>query len=82
MSKKPQDSNPAQPSGKPAAQPATNNVVTLSRCVSEGCGKKTERDTFCNEHFHWFKAGLINTKGKRPKDFDKKYRQFLQKKAA
>lgn len=67
-------------SKKPQAGP--DNVVVLSRCITEGCGKKQERDAFCNEHFHWFKAGLITKKGAKAKDFDKKYRQYLAKKPA
>lgn len=58
------------------------NVVNLSRCASESCNRRTERDSFCLEHFDWFKAGLITKKGIKAKDFDKKYRQFLMKKAS
>ena len=62
-----------------------NNVAQLpSRCPVEGCGKKVERSAFCSEHFGWFKEGLINRQGQKPKDFDKKYQAWSmrQNKAA
>ena len=63
-----------------------DNVVALatSRCTAEGCKKGTERMTFCNEHYGWFKFGLIDKAGKRPSDFDKKFDAFMKhsKKAA
>ncbi len=51
-------------------------------CPTEGCKKPVERMHFCNEHFHWYKEGLINKKGMRPTDFDKKYQNYMRKKAA
>ena len=50
----------------------------------EACGKKPRRSVFCEEHFLWFKEGLVNRKGEKPKDFDKKHQAFLrrQKQAA
>jgi hypothetical protein len=63
-----------------------NNVVSLAdaRCQSEGCKAKAKRASFCDEHFEWFKAGLITKEGKPASDFDKKYQHFLsaKKKAA
>lgn len=61
-----------------------DNVITLAKCPVEACGKKAERMEFCNEHFMWFKEGLVNRKGEKPRDFDKKYQDFLRrnKKAA
>ena len=29
----------------------------------------------------WFKAGLVNRRGEKPSDFDKKYQAFLRKQA-
>lgn len=60
------------------------NVVSLSRCTAQGCNKKSDLLTFCNEHYDWFKFGLINKQGERPTDFDKKYIAFQrqQKKTA
>lgn len=62
-----------------------SNVVALpSTCCVEKCGKKGDRLNFCSEHYVWFKEGLINKKGERPTDFDKKYQDYLMrsKKAA
>ena len=52
-----------------------NNVISLSSslCKAEGCKSKSTRAEFCEEHFAWFKAGLINKSGERVPDFDKKY---------
>lgn len=63
----------------------SNNVVALpSTCCVEKCGKKGDRLNFCSEHYMWFKEGLVNKKGEKPTDFDKKYQDFLMrsKKAA
>lgn len=51
-------------------------VVSLSKCCAEGCTKKTDILTFCQEHYDWFKFGLITKTGKRPSDFDKKYTAY------
>lgn len=48
-------------------------------CSAEGCKKKSERLEFCNEHFLWFKAGLLKKDGSYPKDFDKKYVQYFKR---
>lgn len=63
---------------------ANNNVVSISatNCSVDKCGKKTERMGFCSEHFAWFKEGLINKKGERPSDFDKKYQAYVTRKKA
>ena len=66
-------------SPKPNLPP--QNVAELpSRCPV--CNKKASRINFCDEHFLWFKEGLINRQGEKPKDFDKKYQLFMRKKAA
>lgn len=52
------------------------------RCPVAECKKAVKRMHFCEEHFGWYKEGLINKKGEKPSDFDKKYQQFLRKKAA
>ena len=63
---------------------ANSNVVPLSSgtCTVEKCGKKSERMNFCAEHYTWFKEGLINKKGERPSDFDKKYQAYVSRKKA
>ena len=45
------------------------------------CEKKAKKMNFCEEHFMWFKQGLVNRRGEKPSDFDKKYRAFLRKEA-
>lgn len=59
-----------------------NNVVSLvaSKCTSEGCNKKPSKAGFCDEHYVWFKEGLITTEGYKAKDFDKKYHAFMSRK--
>ena len=47
----------------------------IERCPAENCGKKPKRMHFCQEHFEWFKEGLINRAGEKPSDFDKKYQK-------
>lgn len=63
---------------------ANTNVVALATgtCAVEKCGKKAERMNFCAEHYAWFKEGLINKKGERPSDFDKKYQAYMSRKKA
>jgi hypothetical protein len=61
---------------------APNNVVPLSKCKCEGCGKRSEKMDFCMEHYDWFKFGLVTKEGKRPTDFDKKWQAFRKHKAA
>ncbi len=53
-----------------------NNVVALTRCCTEGCSKRDTRASFCEEHFMWYKEGLITGEGHKAKDFDKKLQQF------
>lgn len=70
---------------KGAGGKSAENVVAMGgTCMVDKCGKKADRMGFCNEHYHWFKEGLITKKGVRPQDFDKKYQAFLmrQKKAS
>lgn len=63
-----------------------NNVVALgaTKCCYEDCKSKPQRASFCNEHFDWFKAGLITKEGMRASDFDKKHYHYemSKKKAA
>ena len=60
-----------------------NAAPTTTSCCVEKCTSKTEKMSFCKEHFVWFKEGLVNKKGQRPTDFDKKYQAYqMRKKAA
>ncbi len=58
-------------------KPSENNLTQLpTRCVAESCSQKSTRMSFCDEHFTWFKEGLVSRDGTRPSDFDKKYQAF------
>jgi hypothetical protein len=62
-----------------------DNVLGMpTNCCAEKCTKKSDRMNFCPEHYGWFKEGLLNKKGQKPSDFDKKFQAYLmkQKKAA
>ncbi len=48
-------------------------------CLCEGCKKKISRASFCEEHYIWFKEGLITIDGYKAKDFDKKYQGWLRR---
>lgn len=71
---------------KKAKSPKSNNVVSLPvRCLAEDCSQKPKRLSFCDEHFAWFKEGLLTRSGEKAKDFDKKHQSYqkrLLKKAA
>ncbi len=62
------------------------NVVSMAdyRCHADGCKAKSTKAGFCEEHFAWFKAGLITKEGVKAQDFEKKIYQYqaAQKKAA
>jgi hypothetical protein len=77
MSEEKKDKKPKEVTPAPAP---TSVAELVSRCPV--CKGKTHRAGFCNEHFMWFKEGLVNRKGEKPKDFDKKYQNFLRKQAA
>lgn len=76
---------PAQPKKKKHQEP--NNVVQINfnKCLMEDCNSKPKKLNFCDEHYAWYKFGVINKEGKKPKDFDKKllaFNKFQEKKAA
>lgn len=78
-------SSPKQKPEVKSPQQPKSNVIDLAsmRCKTEGCNKKSTRADFCEEHFEWFKAGLVNKEGKKVPDFDKKMMAFqAHKKAA
>ncbi len=55
-----------------------NNVVSIgsNKCVAEDCKSKPTKAGFCDEHFAWFKAGLITKEGVKAQDFEKKFYQY------
>lgn len=78
-----QKPNKSEKQEKQLKGPKLDNVVAMpTRCPVESCGKRAEKSDFCAEHFVWFKEGLINRQGEKPKDFDKKFQAFMRKKAA
>jgi hypothetical protein len=84
--KKDQPGSPA-PNPKPKGNlsgGATVIDMASMRCKADGCNKKSSRADFCEEHFEWFKMGLITKEGKRAADFEKKFQQHInhQKKSA
>ena len=79
--------NNKQPNSNPKVQTQVpGKVISMDdyRCHAEGCKSKSTKAGFCDEHFAWFKAGLITKEGAKAQDFEKKYYQFMasQKKAA
>ena len=51
-------------------------VAGIEHCKCEGCKKPEAKFTFCNEHYEWFKFGLIAKSGKKVLDFEKKWGHF------
>jgi hypothetical protein len=59
--------------------PSTTAVAAItSRCKADGCKAGSQKMDFCEEHFTWFKFGLVDKHGHRPIDFDKKYAAFVK----
>ncbi len=50
-----------------------------SHCKSESCKKAPDKFGFCMDHYEWYMAGVIRGDGKKPIDFEQKFRQFQQK---
>lgn len=46
-------------------------------CKASGCRKSDAQFGFCAEHFDHFKFGLINRKGKKVPDYDKKFDHYV-----
>jgi len=60
-------------------QGAGGNVVAMpAKCKAENCSHKDKRYGFCEEHYMWYKEGLITKDGIKVIDFDKKM-QGLQR---
>lgn len=83
MSEKKQSAPVTHKPPPPEKQNLPNNVVSISSvlCKSEGCKKKHTKASFCDEHYEWFKMGLITLEGYKAKDYDKKYSEYLRRKA-
>ena len=77
------DKKPTKNTPAPDKQmPGVVIPLTSSKCTAEGCKSKPARAGFCEEHYTWFKEGLITLEGYKAKDFDKKYHAWMRRKAA
>lgn len=66
---------------EPKAEGTMAPVSNLpTACKAQGCKKKSDKLDFCNEHYDWFKFGLITREGAKPIDFDKKYQSYMKHK--
>ncbi len=63
-----------------ATGPAKKVVALPTKCKAEGCKSGISKLEFCDEHYAWFKWGLVNKEGKRPIDFDKKHQAYMKHK--
>jgi len=78
-----ENKKPTKPEGTKSTTTVTpSNVIQLSahKCLADGCKSKPSLAGFCNEHYAWFKEGLITKEGHKAKDFDKKYFAFSSRK--
>jgi hypothetical protein len=78
---KPKKTPEAKSQDKREPQPVQNNVIKMfsDQCSAEGCTKKSSRAGFCDEHYLWFKEGLITIQGRKAKDFERKIERFMEK---
>lgn len=66
---------------KKEQQQAGPKVMDMPRkCKGEACSKKDSRFGFCDEHYMWYKEGLINKHGQKVLDFDKKMQALERRK--
>lgn len=79
MAQKLKHQDPKAPQAGPAAGGApVSNLPTA--CKADGCKKKSSKMDFCDEHYDWFKFGLITREGSKPIDFDKKMQSYMKHK--
>ena len=57
----------------------TSIMKLPTQCSAQACQTKIDRLVFCKTHFGWYKEGLLNKHGRKPKDFDKKYQDYLNR---
>lgn len=70
------------PKKNPAPQQGAKVVqLKADGCIAEGCKLQPKRAGFCDEHYTWFKEGLVTKDGRRPIDFEKKFYNFQQRRA-
>lgn len=77
------DKKPTKNAPAPEKQmPGQVVALKAEKCPAEGCKHKPDKAGFCQEHYVWFKEGLITLEGYKAKDFDKKYHAFLRRQAS
>jgi hypothetical protein len=59
--------------------PSNVTPIKAEKCIAENCKHAPERANFCNEHYTWFKEGIMTIDGYKAKDFDKKYHDYLRR---
>ncbi len=84
--KKPVGTGPAKPEasanhghGKVEAPPARKRPggePLPDACLSFGCKTKSQRFSFCPEHYEQFKFGLIKKTGEPVPDYEKKFEHY------
>jgi len=57
-------------------KPQRQAPVGPSHCPAKECKQNEWRFGFCKEHYDHYKFGLINKKGERVSDYDKKKKHF------
>ncbi len=74
---------PAAPSMMKAPVPTgkKHHEAAPGMCAGMGCKHKSERMTFCGEHFEQFKFGLVNKFGELVPDYEKKWEHYQAYKA-
>lgn len=61
--------------GKPGAE-KKDEKVGPGHCTAVGCKATEKTFSFCEQHFDWFKFGLLKKSGERVMDFDKKVEHY------
>lgn len=59
------------------SKPKQPETTVVERCKAQECKKEGTRMGFCAEHYEWFKFGLINKKGEKVPDFERKFEHYL-----
>lgn len=70
-----------QPAQATGGNPAAAKGATVEKCGCQDCKAYAARFGFCNEHFDHYKFGLINKKGEKVLDYERKFEHFTAFKA-
>lgn len=75
--KAPKAGGGAAPSPSPSASSSKAGAVGAKvGCHALGCKEKDHKLSFCDEHFRQFKFGLINKKGEKVLDYERKLEHY------